>query len=257
MKSFLFVLITFVAAVDLPLEPPMARAATESRVEEQMARAVSESHGLHGSRDPIDMSPKESACEANIHICQVLNTVFPPNVMTCECANDAFDFECTAAQPRCIDVPNLGSVCTMTRISGSLRLLFYLLATEVTIRACGVQNTVQAADSSFPIVDVCAHVNTTLGIDGIGITSCGVGFGNRICNSCSNCQRGNSTGLSFSCGRPIDFCLPINIPIFVDKPAPKSTTLEEVLNLQAWDNAAMALVTIDAEQQYRRRIEAN
>jgi len=244
MKSFplfLSLIVALGAAVELPLE-------------EQTARDVTESRSLRRSRDPMEMSPKESVREA-VNLCQILNTVVPANVMPCTCADQAingiFNFECTAAQPRCIAAGLLGSVCTRTRISGNLLLQFFQQKSVVAIRACGVQNSIQATapGSSYPIADVCAHVNVTLGVAGTGVSSCGVALGNRTCNSCFVCKRGNSTGIGFSCGEPITFCLPINLPIFVDKPALKGATLEQVMNLKAWDDAAMALVTMAAQQK--------
>jgi len=247
-------LIALVAATDLPHDEQIARALAESGVQDQIVRAVTESRALRGSRDPMEMSPEESAREALV-LCKVLNTVIPANVMPCTCddqvLNGFFKFECKAVKPRCVAIGPLGSVCTTTRITGKLLLQFFQLTTTASVKACGIQNNVVGTlpGTSYSVVDVCANMNATMGKVGTGVDDCGVTLGNRTCSSCTDCKKGNANGLGFNCGGLINFCLPVNLPIFVDKPPVKGATVDQVVSPKAWDDAVMSLAVIAAQQQ--------
>jgi len=255
MKLFLLSflsLIAVAATIDIPLNEELARALAESGLQDQITRAIRESRALRGNRDPMEMSPEERSREASI-LCTTITSVIPANVMTCKCTdellNGKLNFDCMHAKIRCLAAGPIGKVCTMTRTIGSVLVKALDLTGAVSLKGCGIQNTVTAAGTTYPVVDVCFNVDATVGVGGTGIKSCGVALGNRTCSSCTDCNRGNSSGIGFNCGGSINFCLPINLPIFVGKPALKGTTLEKVINIKVLDDAALALVAIVAQQQ--------
>lgn len=223
---------------------------SEFSLHDDLAQAITKDRALRGNPNPLEMSFEERERETLL-LCRIINNLIPNSGCTCsdKLLQLKISFTC-AASPVCVPrLPLFGQVCTTPTVLGELQLRLLQLTVAVDMSACAANTTTVTDNAAVNInSDICATINSSAGIRGVGIDTCSLTFFNQTCNTCSACTRANGrTGLAFNCGFfAADVCLAFALPLrFGGQTA--SVSINDWVAPEPWQELAVSLAVQAAQ----------